>query len=815
MSDPARLFSSGLPSREWRQFRAEGFSQSVCGAIFRADQSPCCGVPLGGISTGCVDVDPRGVWGFSSIFNPSSEEMGGWDRRGPRKLPSLEPILGLASGGKTWVMATEEMIAGGEMPWCTDLLAAEMHGKEIPQHFVTRVDLDGVEAARDIDYWGHYPVADMEFDTSAPVSVGMRSWAPLIPGNTTASNIPAAVFEVHLRAEHACSGSLVFNFPGPDREEARSAEFTRGVLQEELSGLIVSSAAGVNYALGVIGSKEVRFGAGLGGDADAWRSFAVSLPQPAYREVNGARIYEDASCAAAVGFVLNPGEEKVVRFVLAWYASVVEGAKKTWDGIDRVEDDYLRQRWMAESWAGDTNYYFQIYATRYGSAVDVARRVCAEHSSLLKRVLAWQEVIYAEDSYPVWLRDSLVNNLALIAEDSHWFQARPPLGDWAHPFGAFALNESPRGCPHMSCNPCDWYGNHPIVFFYPELSASTLRLFKQYQLENGEIPFAIGKIGDLPDMATPEYYWQVSLNGTCYVDMVDRQWQRTGDDEFLAEFYESVKACNRFTMNLNKNHGGVISMPEIGGMEWFEAGEWVGMVAHIGVMRLSQLKIMRRMAQAMGDDQYSGQCARWLEAGTRAMEDELWTGSYYLNFLVPDSGKKSDDIMAYQLDGEWASFYHGVGGALEADRVKTTLETIKRCNVALTPEIGAANFARPDGSALAADSKVAEYGVYAMFPPEVVLLGMNYIYAGDREFGLDLIRRHWENLVLRQGHGWDLPNIVHGDSGKRAFGTDYYQNMILWALPAAMENQDLRGYTAKGGLIDRVIEAGNPDSSAR
>ena len=79
----------------------------------------------------------------------------------------------------------------------------------------------------------------------------------------------------------------------------------------------------------------------------------------------------------------------------------------------------------------------------------------------------------------------------------------------------------------MSCIPCDWYGNHPIVFFYPDLSASTLRLFKQYQLEDGEIPFAIGKIGDLPDMATPEYYWQVSLNGTCYVDMVDRQWQRT------------------------------------------------------------------------------------------------------------------------------------------------------------------------------------------------------------------------------------------------------------------------------------------------
>lgn len=93
------------------------------------------------------------------------------------------------------------------------------------------------------------------------------------------------------------------------------------------------------------------------------------------------------------------------------------------------------------------------------------------------------------------------------------------------------------------------------------------------------------------------------------------------------------------------------------------------------------------------------------------------------------------------------------------------------------------------------------------------MLGMANIYAGEREFGLDLVRRHWENLVLRQGHGWDLPNIVLGDSGKRAFGTDYYQDMILWALPAALDDQDLRAYTAEGGLIERIIQAGKSPAS--
>jgi hypothetical protein len=35
-----------------------------------------------------------------------------------------------------------------------------------------------------------------------------------------------------------------------------------------------------------------------------------------------------------------------------------------------------------------------------------------------------------------------------------------------------------------------------------------------------------------------------------------------------------------------------------------------------------------------------------------------------------------------------------------------------------------------------------------MFTAEVVVLGMTYIYAGKKDLGLDLIRRHWANLFF-------------------------------------------------------------------
>jgi len=800
-----RLFPISLPDLQWRQFDAEGFDEPVAGVIYRTEHPPCCGVPLGGISTGCVDIGARGVYGFTTLFNPT-DYCAPRTRWITRKLPVIRPILGVSVGEKVWVLAAEEMIAGGELLWCTEPRTEQAQGHV---DSVTAAVVEGVRPADEIHYWGHYPVADMEFEIDAPVSVGLRAWAPFVPGDTAASNIPAAVFEVHVRntSEEPQRITSAFDFPGPAAPEARSTEFTRTPIDEDFEGVLVDSGGCVQYVVGVLGHEEARFGGNLIAEPAAWSRIAAQLPQPPFREHEGVRLYQDAGCSAAVDFTLEPGKEKVIRFVLAWYAPVWEGAH---NDLHLKPENYQEWGvpWLGSQWAGASNYYTHMYAARYGGALDVARRMAIEHESLLARVLAWQAAVYREETLPAWLRDSLVNNLCLITETSYWAQAKPPLGDWIYPEGAFAMNESPRTCPHISCIPCDWYGNLPVVFFFPELALSNLRLFKQYQKEDGEVPFAIGKIADLPDLATPEYYWQVSLNGMCYIDMVDRVWRRTGDKAVLTEFYDSVKACNTFTMDLRKGPGGPISMPEIGGMEWFEVGEWAGMASHVGGLRLAELRMVERMAEAMGDVDYVERCREWLADGSRAMEEEMWAGSYYFNFYDRETGNKSDDVMGYQLDGEWAAVYHGLPGVFREDRVRATLETIRRCNVALTPEVGAANFARPDGSPLPADDKVAEYGLFAMFPPEVVVLAMTYIYAGQREFGLDLARRHWASTVLRHRHPWDLPNIVRGDTGERVFGTDYYQNMMLWAMPAALANESLGDSVAPGSLIDRVIECG-------
>jgi len=762
-----KLFPTDLPASEWVEFQAEGFSKPVCGAIYRFDQPATNGLALGGIDTGCIDLETSGLWGYCTIFNSHVP------RRGPLNLP----FLGLSVAGQTWVLSNTETKEYDT----TDSFKPAEPG-------LTELTLEGVDTAKEIHYWGHYPVADLEYETDAPVSVGLRAWSPFLPGDIGNSLIPGIVFETHLRntSHDSQHGTIAFSFPGPTEAEAGTSSFDHvDVGTNSFNGTEVITKK-ASYALGVIGEENLRLGGELGANGAAWADMGNLLP---------AVQSNQPGASAAVDFHLASGESKVVRFLLTWYSP-------EWKGGGYPSSD-------------QGNTFTHVYATRYGSALGTAEMLARDHQSLLKKVLAWQEVLYADEKTPGWLADSLINALYMITEDGMWAKAEPPLPDWVRPEdGLFGLNECPRGCPQIECIPCSFYGNIPLAYLFPELALSTLRGYKGYQYPEGAPPWIFGGVtGQTPpvDFAMPTRGYQYALNGVCYVDMVSKYWLATGDEEMLQEFYPSVKNTTIWQMNLRPEyHIGdrVISMPtDNAGTEWFEAPEpgWAGMATHLGGLHLAQLKIMEKMAEKVGDTGFAQICREWFQAGSHSMETKMWAGNYYLNFWEPETETRSDLIFGYQLDGEWMAKFHGLEeGVFQPDRVKTTLETIKRVNVALS-ESGAANYANPDGT----PAQVGGYGTYSYFPNQVLMLAMTYMYQGEVDFGLELAKRCWENMICKWRYTWDMPNIMRGDvdTGERTYGHDYYQTMIIWSLPAAMEGKDLSAPTKTGGLIDRVIKA--------
>ena len=788
-ADPEkRLFPANLIHADWQEFAAQGFGKPVTGIIYRGYPRPTCGMPLGGVGTGCLDIESNGMLGYNTIFN---------ELVNPRRLLNL-PFLGLSVGGKTWVLVTNKN-AKEYTPRHNESIVSFPSTDYTPRF--SQVSLEGVRLADSIDYWGHYPMLDMEFKTAAPVEVGLRTWNPFIPGDSVTSMTPGIVFEFSLRntSSKKQKGTLAFSFPGfgtanPDTPIDRSK------LNKKLKGIRIKSPATgdpweIGYVLAAI-NRQVRRGGPLNADGKLWSNINKQLPQAGGSET-GASIAHD--------FNLDSGESKLVKIVLTWSAP------------------YWNAKGAASQPGG--KIFTHMYAKHYPDAESTAQFLLQNNVKLRKKVIAWQEVVYQDKALPGWLADSLINNLHLITECAIWGQAKPPVPDWAsEKLGLFGLNECPRGCPQIECIPCSFYGNLPVVYFFPECALSTLYGYKNYQFEDGRPPWIFGGVtADLPenkqpyDISSPDKGYQTVLNGACYVVMADRYWRRSGDDGFLEEFWDSLKRCNDFSMSLRPKYGDsqVMAMPEpgeekehgLGDTEWFEAPEpgWKGYVTHAGAVRMAQVNIMRRMAEKMGDGDYVAKCDRWFAAGADVLENKLWTGKYYLNFYEPETNLKSDLVFGYQLDGEWIADWHGVRSVFPKERVRQTLDTLKKYNCQLS-QSGAVNYASPDGKAV----KIGGYGTFSYFPPELMMLAMNYMYEDQKEFGIHLLRKWFDNCSTKWGYTWDGVNTTRGDmdTGQRAFGADYYQNMMLWGVPAAITGTDLSGPSSKGGLVERMIAQG-------
>lgn len=768
-----KLFPSDtIMSVEPTEFSASGFSRPVCGVVYRRAAQAECGVPIGTIDTGCIDLDTDGTFGYCSLFGSFA----------PPRGPLGQPFLGVTAGNQSWVLS-------------------------LPTQR-TR-ELEKTSMASEIHYWGHYPVADLEYETDSPLGIGLRAWSPFIPGDVAISNTPGAVFELRIRNRTLAqqTGVITFSFPGPSQGEAQISPTSpriqvrdnynialepialpgapprrQRITGSELNGISVASRTGVGYTIALLGPERVHTGTHLGADGILW---ATSVDSPFRNPAEN-----DLGASVAVDFDLAPREARTVRFVLAWYAPL---------------------------WKGEGSHCFRhMYAQRYPNSVAVAHMLARTHKVLLGRILNWQQAIYADESLPVWLRDALVNSLYMITEDGLWGVADPPIGDWCRKQdGLFAMSESPRECPQMECIPCSFYGNIPLAYFFPELALSTLRAYKAYQYPDGAAPWVFGGISARPategtEIATPNRGYQTTTNGISYADMVDKYWLRTGDDAFLREFYPSVKQNMIYTMGLNPSPDGVISMPTANvdpatgehATEWVEAEGWYGMTAHVGGLHLAQLRIVKRMAEKVGDAAFAAHCQRWFEQGSLSMESKLWKGQYYMAYRDPASGRHSDCIFSCQLDGDWIASFHGLPPIFQRDRAQATLTTIRQKNAGLSP-YGTVFFANPDGTPW----DVAGYGPYTYFVSEQLMLAMTYMYAGDVEFGIEQARRCMANLV-QKGYTWNQPCIIQAATGRRISGYDYYQNLMLWSIPAALARRDLSGPCRKGGLVDRVITAG-------
>ena len=803
--EPDRLFPPGLKGAEWNTFNAAGYAKPVSGICYRTKPEgyfglyidrplPVSGMPLGGIDTGALYLEPSGQLGYSSIFNHLTP-IGG---------PLNTPYLALAMSGRAWVCGTGQTknYAGNNRPSFGIGVCGGMQESE---------------------YWGHYPIADVEYRSDAPVQIGMRSWSPFIPGDSKASNTPGAVFEVHLRNKGTAGakGCVVFSFPGfadhhtrdasigwpnlPKKPVMPPSQISRRAAPAGLNGVWVEDKAwGMSYVLGTTDTGDVRTGGALGVDGDVWNKAEEKLPSTAGHDDGGSSI--------AVDFKMGPGEVKAIRIILAWYAPQWEGNGVPGTGGERIWT-YAPE---GETLSTTGKRFTHMYAKRFADAGEVASYLARHHQQLLKRIIAWQSAVYEDPTLPGWLADSLINALYYFAPCSMWAQAKDPIGSWCRAEdGLFALEEAPRACPHMNTLSNVGMAGPTLSFFFPDLALSMLRTIRSTQRENGDVAQLLGRWAD---PANPmSYDYQEVVSGFCYVSAAYLHWKITGDAEFMKEFYPSVKKALEYSFTQRPDLGPsqIIAMPPHrehawNDIEWFEDRSMYGYVTHPGGLRMAGAEMLKAWAQAMGDSEEVSYLDTLVAAGKDAMRKYLWKGDHYLIYNDIKTGKTLDAVFSPALNGQYFAHFSGVQPVFPKENVEKVL-AVQRDKVCKISKLGMPPiYANPDGTMWNKDKTGYLTGAYLYTNHQVIWNAITFIFEGHKDFGLELLRKNLEVSYLDWGYTWDGTNCCSagGDTGEVNYGWDYWFNWSIWTAPAALLNKDITALSQPGGLVHKMLQAG-------
>jgi uncharacterized protein (DUF608 family) len=581
-----------------------------------------------------------------------------------------------------------------------------------------------LSAAR-IEYWGHFPVADLiAAFPELPIEAGIRAFAPFVPGDSALSNTPGAVFEIELRnsSSQSIPVNLILRFPRPH--------------------------SGASFA--------VRGPGIVSNDRDDPSSFRVSAQIPSK-------------------------QSQRIRFAVGWYAP-------SW----RDSGSELR---------------VNRYSQRFRNVGEVADSLLSRADDIARRIAAWQTAIYSA-ALADWLRDALVQALYSLAKNTVWI-ARTRRDEWWADNGWVTHSESHTGCPIVETMVCRMHGHFPLLFLFPELELTTLNAFRHFQISDGEIPFCFGQPTSMRD---PRFHCQHPLNSGQYAQMVYRLFLRTQDRRQLTLLYESAKRAIRYQYSLDNDGCGLVhDQPHVRtGEAWpanqfYDVWPWAGTSAYVAGTWLATLSAGKALAMAMSDHNFATECEQRLENAKRSFEERLWNGKYYRLWSDPETRRTNEVSLGNQLMGQWCVRVLDLPAVYPADHVRSALDHIESLNMSATA-YGLINGVSPDG--VPYDTKVHPNGDHSLniFVGENLCAAMTFAYEGRKETALEIARRMYAAMALKQASPWNQRCLLNGRTGLPEWGDDYYSNLAMWMCPMALEKQSI-GEFSERGLLAAVLRA--------
>lgn len=665
-------------------------------------------MPLGGVGTGTVSLNGRGGlvdWeirnspdkGFTPTGGRSEASSGFWIRT---ETPDGKVAARLLEGP-----LDTELYDGGE-------------GASVLNHGFPRFGKGVFKAA--------YPLAQVELsDPDVPVTATLEAMNPLVPGDSEASGIPAALLRWRIanttdqRLKVSLYGYLV-NAAGGELVRTRvSGVGCRGVLVGSRDSGPVDTTLGQTAfvvkddpGLDVTTTLRLADQGWMVRMDRIWKGFVATGRA---EDLMDSTAPEDLpSVAVAVSFELQPQESRQVPFVLSWrfphrYGWTVNG--------------YRSERVMGPF--DSANDLGNWYATRYPSAVAAAETLLARLPELEAKTVGFVREVCAS-SAPDVVKEAALFNLSTLRCETCFRTADGNFFGWE---GIFEDRGSCFGnCTHV------WGYEHALVDLWPDLAKrmAELQFGPQSDPTTGHMSFRVG----LP-LAKHARVTHAAADGQmqCLVKAFEI-WRKTGDDAWLATLYPAIKRSLAFCWTpggWDADRDGVMEGTQHNTMDV----DYLGPNPQMEFLYLAALKAVAAMAEANDDGDFAAQCRELAEKGAAWTEGNLFNGSWYEHHVMKRSDGSEPDFqlaagcLVDQLVGDAAARHVGLGPVADEDHAKATIDTIlaKNASANVGPRYNCGrDYAFPDEPSL----KMAWY-------PEGRMPAKPFPYYGENMTGFEYV----------------------------------------------------------------------------
>jgi len=528
-------------------------------------------------------------------------------------------------------------------------------------------------------------------DETMPVKVKMIGYNPFVPGDSDASGIPIAILKYEVEnisnedLEVSISGSLR-NFIGKDGREQTfnwKGDFIPTGAKSNKNEYISSDKIAGIYMY----SEHVEK------DHPAWGTVALSVPVNEGEEITyrtssaqnswgnaildfwddfkedglltekDKQIDQDPMASLAIHKTLKASEKKTFTFYLTWHFPNRFAWSKTNVG----------------------NYY----TTQYADAWDVIEKEFYHLPELTENTLKFVNA-FVGSSYPEVIKESALFNLSTLRSQTVFRIKDGKMFGWEGVMDRFG--SCMGSCTHV------WNYEQATAFLFNDL-AKTMREveFGYSTKDNGHMGFRT----KLP--LNPESGISVAAaDGQMGTIMkFYRDWQLSGDSDFLRKHWPRVKAALSFAWIENgwdADEDGVMEGVQHNTMDV----EYYGPNPQMQTWYLGALKAGKKMALFMNDKEFAEKCKKLFNQGSKWTDENLFNGEYYIHKIhTPESKEKiakgllagmgsqnfknpdyqlATGCLVDQLVGQYMAHVLGLGYLVKKENVKTTLQSILKYN---------------------------------------------------------------------------------------------------------------------------------------